>query len=205
MITELKLLAIETLNQDFYPENVIEHFKKNSSFNIKCPWLREIQTRRGLKNYIDCLDTTFCGNPEVYLPKRKEMLQQHGISPRKLECFHLLNHIMLQEAIRTETFPYLLDYYRLILSLNDGTAVYERDKIKALIHKKEAKIINSMAENQKLPVQSVKKFLLITALFAEHELSHDSKTRAKFYKICNAVKKQENPTLSSVEAIPAVV
>lgn len=183
MQTTLKLQAISALKQNFYPAHTIDRFKKLSNYGAKCPWVKELQMRK-LKTYIECLDVTFCGHPDCYLPKQREMLLKNDISPRKLECFHLLNRVLLEDTINEVQNECLLKYYRLLLRLNDGTAIFERDNLKGIAHKYEAKIIHHFARAEALDKNALGRFLLISALFSDKNFSHEEDAIAEFLDIC---------------------
>ncbi len=183
MKTSAKLQAIDTFMCNFYPEETVNRFKKLCNYKDKNLWLKKIQTCTTLSTYIQCLDLHWYGNVDIFTKAKRALLEKNGITPRRLECYFLLNLTLLEDTIAQTEQGNLLKYYRLLLYLNNGTAIFERTKLYQFVHNLEAKIIANFAAEPKFD-GSMRNFLLIVALFANSDMKHTNETRKTYHQLC---------------------
>lgn len=184
MRTSLKNYAISVLG-NVYPKSVIEAFRAQCKYGKAKWWLEQIQKPCVLRQYISCLDTKMYGHPDFYLKAQRQMFLQNEITPKRLECFHQLNLMLLKSIISQTNDELLKKYYQTLLRLHDGTAILCRDTIFKIAHQNEEKIVCRFFEqqNEGLDSVSLRNFLTIAALLSSNKFIHADETKLKLIEL----------------------
>ncbi len=159
---------------EFYPQDIIE------KFSPKGKWLNEIKDPNIIRRYINCLDARipeYIKNAEHY---RQKLYSANCVNVPKMSNFLRLNKMLLEDTLKKTTNELLQKYYRIHLCLNDGSTVLERDKMNAMAHRLESKIIDFYNQPKPFNINEMQRFLVIVALFSNCDYCHNETTREQF-------------------------
>lgn len=189
MYTYLKTDAVKILKTGFYPQRVLEKFLTKHKKDHH--WAASLNSASVLSRYIDCIDVRFFGHEEMVKKNQRKYYSVCGITEHQMKKFIELNHILLLDVHENTTNEKLKDYYKILIYLSgdDGRynySVSERQKLKELFHRKQAKLIDSFVSE--LPTkEELRDFIIISVLLSQGELLHDITTRQKFISLCEKV------------------
>lgn len=169
---------------NIYPEEVIAKFRRLCKYKQKKEWLETLDNQ-SINRHLDAIDIQcYCSNPK----EQKHFWAVNDITPRRIECFQLLNLCLLQEVIKSTTDEQLLRYYRLRLGLNDGTAVSQRSRVAEMAHCAEGKLIVRFAEHpEALPKAELRNFVIIAALLSDGNIYHDQSVLVDFLDLVDYI------------------
>ncbi|MBQ2811025.1 MAG: hypothetical protein IJF12_02525 [Alphaproteobacteria bacterium] len=188
MRTSIKQKAIHCLEHGFYPKHVVKKFLSKQQNKNAGSWVKTLEDPQVLLRYVYCRDVKFYGYTEKTERCKRAYYRSCGVTPKKMESFLHLNNELLLDVYENTTHEKLKSYYKALACLNGiepkaSCFLYERRKMKELVHKLQAKLINSFI-NEAPSTEDLRNFVIISVLFSEGDLLHDEVTKDSFVKLC---------------------
>lgn len=171
MQKELKEKAAKALGQvNLFTESVIREYLNNDAFKYK---------------YKEALVKILQGGKVVIYATTLQEDLLNDITARRRQQYQNIRLLQLKE-IEAQTEGCLKSWCRVLIALNDGSTILEREKFQNMANRQELKLIKAFSR-ENADIDEIKKFLLVSLLFSQRTFRYEKEDVLAYCALCNRI------------------